>query len=60
VKVPSMQSERTFTITISCPDSVGIVAAASRFVADRGGWITEANHHSDRALRRFYAGGPAS
>ncbi|MGE0798482.1 MAG: formyltetrahydrofolate deformylase [Lautropia sp.] len=49
-----MTTERTYTITISCPDQVGIVAAVSRFIADRGGWITEANHHSDRALKRFF------
>jgi formyltetrahydrofolate deformylase len=49
-----MNSERTYTITISCPDRVGIVAAVSRFIADRGGWITEANHHADRASQRFF------
>jgi formyltetrahydrofolate deformylase len=49
-----MDSVRTYTLTISCPDRVGIVAAVSRFIADRGGWITEANHHSDRASQRFF------
>jgi len=49
-----VNTERTCTITISCPDRVGIVAAVSRFIADRGGWITEANHHSDRVLKRFF------
>jgi formyltetrahydrofolate deformylase len=49
-----MNAEHTYTITISCPDRVGIVAAVSRFIADRGGWITEASHHSDRLLKRFY------
>lgn len=49
-----MHTEQTCTITISCADRVGIVAAVSRFIADRGGWITEANHHSDRALKRFF------
>jgi formyltetrahydrofolate deformylase len=49
-----MDTGQTYTITISCPDRVGIVAAVSRFIADRGGWITEASHHSDRALRRFF------
>jgi formyltetrahydrofolate deformylase len=26
----------------------------SRFIADRGGWILEANHHADQADRRFF------
>lgn len=36
----------TFILTIKCPDRVGIVAAVSKFLADYGGWITEAHHHS--------------
>jgi formyltetrahydrofolate deformylase len=49
-----MLPEPTYTLTISCPDRVGIVAAVSRFIADRGGWIVEANHHADQATRRFF------
>jgi len=49
-----MSSERTYTLTISCPDRVGIVAAASRFIADRNGWIIESNHHADSATQRFF------
>jgi formyltetrahydrofolate deformylase len=49
-----MSSDRTFTLTISCPDRVGIVAAVSRFIADRGGWITESNHHADASTLRFF------
>jgi formyltetrahydrofolate deformylase len=37
----------TYTLVISCPDKVGIVAAVSQFVADRGGSLTESNHHTD-------------
>jgi formyltetrahydrofolate deformylase len=47
-------AESTYTLTIACPDRVGIVAAVSRFVADRGGWIVEANHHADAASGRFF------
>jgi formyltetrahydrofolate deformylase len=50
----AMQTERTLTLTITCPDGVGIVAAVSQFLADRGGWIVEANHHSDRTTGRFF------
>ncbi|SFB86395.1 formyltetrahydrofolate deformylase [Marinospirillum celere] len=46
--------ERTYTLTISCPDRVGIVAKVSNFLAMYGGWITEANHHSDLLVNRFF------
>lgn len=49
-----MLQQQTFTLTISCPDRVGIVAAVSRFIAERGGWIVEANHHADQETRRFF------
>jgi formyltetrahydrofolate deformylase len=49
-----VSAEPTYTLTVSCPDRVGIVAAVSRFIADRGGWIVEANHHADAASRRFF------
>ena len=41
------QKASTYTLVVSCPDKVGIVAAVSRFVADRGGSLTESNHHTD-------------
>ncbi|MDK1023628.1 MAG: formyltetrahydrofolate deformylase [Gammaproteobacteria bacterium] len=44
----------TFILTIKCPDRVGIVAAVSKFLADYGGWITEAHHHSDPASGWFF------
>ena len=49
-----MFAEPTHTLTIACPDRVGIVAAVSRFIADRGGWIVEASHHADEASGRFF------
>jgi formyltetrahydrofolate deformylase len=49
-----MPSERHYTLTIDCPDRVGIVAEVSRFIAERGGWILEANHHADRDTGRFF------
>lgn len=49
-----MQSEHHYTLTIDCPDRVGIVAAVSTFIAERGGWILEANHHADRESGRFF------
>ena len=45
---------RRYTLTISCPDRVGIVAAVSAFIAGHRGWILEANHHSDHASQWFF------
>ncbi len=51
---PGVTTEQTYTLTVSCPDRVGIVAAVSTYLAGRGGWITEANHHSDATTGRFF------
>ncbi len=40
-------TEPTYRLVTCCPDKVGIVAEVSQFVADMGGWLTEANYHSD-------------
>ena len=45
---------RTYTLTISCPDRVGIVAAVSEFIATNKGWITKANHHADEVSKWFF------
>lgn len=47
-------SERRYTLTISCPDRVGIIAAVSSFVAQHSGWIVEASYHTDQEARRFF------
>ena len=49
-----MSDSRRFTLTLSCPDRVGIVAAVSTFIARHNGWIVEANHHADQEARRFF------
>ena len=43
-----MSDDRTYTLVVSCPDRVGIVAAVSAFVAGHKGWILESNYHADR------------
>ncbi len=45
---------RSFILTVSCPDGVGLVAAVSGLVASWGGWLTEVSNHSDRATSRFF------
>ncbi|PSB24522.1 formyltetrahydrofolate deformylase [Stenomitos frigidus] len=49
-----MSSVRRYTLTLSCPDRVGIVAAVSTFVANHQGWIVEAQHHADQVVQRFF------
>jgi formyltetrahydrofolate deformylase len=39
--------EQTYRLVIACPDKVGIVARVSAFISEYGGWLTEANYHSD-------------
>ncbi len=49
-----MSNTRRYTLSLSCPDQVGIVAAVSGFMASHKGWITEANHHADETSQRFF------
>jgi formyltetrahydrofolate deformylase len=49
-----MSAARRYTLTLSCPDRVGIVAAVSGLIARHQGWIVEANHHADGLGRRFF------
>ena len=42
-----MPPERRYVLTLSCPDTTGIVARIAGFLADAGGWIVEAGYHSD-------------
>ena len=49
-----MPDSHRYTLTLSCPDRVGIVAAVSTFIASNQGWIVEANHHADQELQRFF------
>jgi formyltetrahydrofolate deformylase len=49
-----MQTTPHFTLTISCPDRVGIIAAVSGFIASHGGFIVEANYHTEHTEQRFF------
>jgi formyltetrahydrofolate deformylase len=46
--------QRRYVITLSCPDTTGIVAAIAGFLADAGGWIVEAAYHSDPGTGWFF------
>jgi formyltetrahydrofolate deformylase len=49
-----MLKTRKYTLTLACPDRVGIVAAVSSFIAQHQGWIVEAQHHADQVARCFF------
>jgi formyltetrahydrofolate deformylase len=49
-----MSHRHHYTLTLSCPDQVGIVAGVSGFIADHQGWILEAQHHSDQEAGQFF------
>jgi formyltetrahydrofolate deformylase len=49
-----MPAQRRYTLSLSCPDRVGIVSAVGQFIACAGGWIAEANHHSDVGSGLFF------
>jgi formyltetrahydrofolate deformylase len=46
--------DHRYVLTLSCPDRTGIVARITTFLADIGGWITEAAYHSDDESGRFF------
>ena len=41
-------------LTVSCPDTIGIVAAVSGFLAEHGCFINESSHFSESTTGRFY------
>ncbi len=49
-----MAASRRYTLTLSCPDRVGIVAAVSGLIAQHHGWIVEASYHADEPAQRFF------
>lgn len=48
------KTDTTCTLVVSCPDSVGIVAAVANFVANYSGSLVESNHHTDVESGWFY------
>ncbi|MFA6014580.1 MAG: formyltetrahydrofolate deformylase [Gallionellaceae bacterium] len=49
-----MPNLRHYTLTISCPDRAGIIAAVSGFIAQHGGFIVEASYHTEQEAQRFF------
>lgn len=50
----SDDADRRYVLTLGCPDRTGIVARISGFLAEIGGWITEAGYHSDPETGWFF------
>ena len=49
-----MPADRHYVLTLSCPDTTGIVARIAGFLAAHGGWIVEAGYHSDVDSNWFF------
>jgi formyltetrahydrofolate deformylase len=49
-----MTSNHHYTLTISCPDRSGIIAAVTSFIAQYGGFIVEASYHTDFESQHFF------
>lgn len=43
-----------YTLTISCPDRSGIIAAVTGFIAQHSGFIVEASYHTEQEEKRFF------
>jgi len=46
--------KRTLILTLCCPDTVGIVASVTSFIAEQDGWIVEASQHGDLVSNWFF------
>lgn len=43
-----MAVESKYILTLTAPDCAGLVATVANFIAEQGGFITEANHHTEQ------------
>lgn len=48
-------SDKTYRLIYNCPDQTGLVSRTTQFIAEHGGWITEASQHSDVESDRFFS-----
>ena len=46
--------DRRLVLTVTCPDSTGIVAAVTGFIAEHGGSVVEAAQHGDLQTGCFF------
>mgnify|MGYP001063034274 CR=1 FL=1 len=50
----SKDKQNHYTLTISCPDTTGIVAKVASFLADQDAFIHESAHFGDPISKRFF------
>ncbi len=48
-------NHQSYILTISCPDTVGIVAAVTGFLSEQGYFIEESAHFGDRETGNFFS-----
>lgn len=48
------QCDKKFIFAMTCPDTVGIVAAVTSFIAEHGGFICSSSHYGDPSTNRFF------
>jgi len=47
-------AQEKYILTIACPDTVGIVAAVSGYLAKHDAFISESVHYGDASAQRFF------
>ncbi|MBN4928403.1 formyltetrahydrofolate deformylase [Hoyosella rhizosphaerae] len=52
--VNEVADDRRYTLSLGCPDALGIVARLAGFLADAGAWIVEAAYHADPDTGWFF------
>ncbi len=45
----------SYRIVFDCPDQVGIVTRVGEIITQNGGWISQANHHSEEESNWFFS-----
>lgn len=49
-----MPENRQYIFKMTCPDTVGIVAAVTSFISEHGGFIMSSSHYGDPVSGRFF------
>lgn len=48
------QPDKQFIFIMTCPDTIGIVAAVTSFISEYGGFISSSSHYGDPFTNRFF------
>ncbi|WP_261841625.1 formyltetrahydrofolate deformylase [Aliamphritea ceti] len=47
--------KQTYRLLLDCPDQIGVITRVGKVITDNGGWINEAEHHSDEDSNWFFS-----